>query len=331
MSLRSTCLVRIARIVVSLAVGRYPRPLLLSRNSRRKSWSFPRSTARTAAPRRRQPTSCAAEWLGDFRRVNCGSCRAATWMRWLRLSGFDENPVLSEGELHELAKKFRADERITGRVNLASGKVHIDASLTLVRDLRLSQPLSADGATINEAAESIARDAVAARRQLIPLRLCENANREGKPSDAAARSDGWCRRLWIRRSRAHLSAQLAGQAERPAGQRHRRRPRDSRRCARQRRRARGSGAGARCHRLGDRGGADLDSVPCHRLEQRRSRRARRQRAVARGKCATGRADDRPWHDRASGQPPAAETALARAPRRKRLGGRRRRRRKVAGD
>lgn len=28
---------------------------------------------------------------------------------WLRLSGFDENAVLSEGELRELAKKFRAD------------------------------------------------------------------------------------------------------------------------------------------------------------------------------------------------------------------------------
>src|SRR5690349_8707701 len=29
---------------------------------------------------------------------------------WLRLSGFDESTVLTEGELKELAKKFRADE-----------------------------------------------------------------------------------------------------------------------------------------------------------------------------------------------------------------------------
>jgi len=34
---------------------------------------------------------------------------------WLRLSGFDESTVLSEIELRELARKFRADERITGR------------------------------------------------------------------------------------------------------------------------------------------------------------------------------------------------------------------------
>ena len=35
---------------------------------------------------------------------------------WLRRSGFEENVALSEGELRELAKKFRADERIVGTV-----------------------------------------------------------------------------------------------------------------------------------------------------------------------------------------------------------------------
>src|SRR5215217_4805181 len=38
---------------------------------------------------------------------------------WLRRSGFEENVVLSEGELKELAKKFRADERIFGSVTRA--------------------------------------------------------------------------------------------------------------------------------------------------------------------------------------------------------------------
>jgi tetratricopeptide (TPR) repeat protein len=85
---------------------------------------------------------------------------------WLRRSGFDENPVLLEGELKELAKKFRADERITGTVRRTAGKVHIDA--------------------VDEAAAAVARDAVAARRQLAPLRLCENANRAGNAADAAA-------------------------------------------------------------------------------------------------------------------------------------------------
>jgi tetratricopeptide (TPR) repeat protein len=105
---------------------------------------------------------------------------------WLRLSGFDENAVLTEGEHKEIARKFRADERITGVVTRSAGRVRVDATLSLVRDLRLSQPLSAEGATVNEAAEAVAREAVAARRQMIPLRLCENAAREGKAPEAIA-------------------------------------------------------------------------------------------------------------------------------------------------
>jgi len=105
---------------------------------------------------------------------------------WLRLSGFEENSALSEGELKELAKKFRADERVTGLVSRNAGRVHIDARLELVRDLRLYQPLSGDGATIGEAAESVAREAIAARKQLIPLRNCENADRGNRAADAIA-------------------------------------------------------------------------------------------------------------------------------------------------
>ena len=59
---------------------------------------------------------------------------------WLRRSGFEENVALSEGELRELAKKFRADERIIGTVTRTAGKVRIDATLGLIRDARLSQP-----------------------------------------------------------------------------------------------------------------------------------------------------------------------------------------------
>ncbi|HSQ29339.1 MAG TPA: hypothetical protein VLN49_05780 [Gemmatimonadaceae bacterium] len=104
---------------------------------------------------------------------------------WLRLSGFDENAQLSEGELRELAKKFRADERVTGVAARAAGRVHVDATLTLIRDVRLAQPFSGDGATVVEAAEVVARELIAARRQLIPLRQCENAEREGRAAEAA--------------------------------------------------------------------------------------------------------------------------------------------------
>jgi tetratricopeptide (TPR) repeat protein len=103
---------------------------------------------------------------------------------WLRRSGFEENAVLTELELRELAKKFRADERITGVATRVGGRVRVDASLALVRDLRLSQPLKGEGATVNEAAEIVAKEAVASRKQFVPLRQCENALREGKASDA---------------------------------------------------------------------------------------------------------------------------------------------------
>ncbi|MEO7085584.1 MAG: hypothetical protein ABI442_05160 [Gemmatimonadaceae bacterium] len=103
---------------------------------------------------------------------------------WLRRSGFEENIVLSEGELRELAREFRADERITGVVTRAGAGVRIDASLSLVRDLRLSQPLVGEGASVTDAAEAVAKEAIAARAQLIPLRQCENFVRAGKADDA---------------------------------------------------------------------------------------------------------------------------------------------------
>jgi tetratricopeptide (TPR) repeat protein len=105
---------------------------------------------------------------------------------WLRLSGFEQNVELSEGELKEVAKKFRADERITGVVTRAGGQIRVDAALTMIRDPRLSQPLMATGATVNEAAEAVAKEAIASRRQLIPLRQCENSLRAGNSADAIA-------------------------------------------------------------------------------------------------------------------------------------------------
>ncbi|HEX3867662.1 MAG TPA: hypothetical protein VHV78_12955 [Gemmatimonadaceae bacterium] len=105
---------------------------------------------------------------------------------WLRRSGFEENVELHEGELHELSTHFRADERITGTVARTANSFHITATLALVRDLRLSQPLTGDGASVDEAADLVAREAIAARAQLVPLRQCENAARAGDPKRAAA-------------------------------------------------------------------------------------------------------------------------------------------------
>jgi tetratricopeptide (TPR) repeat protein len=105
---------------------------------------------------------------------------------WFRRSGFDENPALSEGELKEMARKFRADERITGTLTRQpDNSIRIDAALSLVRDLRLSQPIVVTAATVPLAAEAVAAEAIAARRQLSALRQCENADRAGNAREAA--------------------------------------------------------------------------------------------------------------------------------------------------
>ncbi|HEV8214516.1 MAG TPA: hypothetical protein VGP95_01745, partial [Gemmatimonadaceae bacterium] len=103
---------------------------------------------------------------------------------WLVKSGFDENAVLTDVELKEAARKFRADERITGSVATSAGRVRLDLLLSMIRDLRLSQPVTAEGSTVAEAAETAARDLVAARRQIPGLRQCENLSRDGKHSEA---------------------------------------------------------------------------------------------------------------------------------------------------
>src|SRR5678816_3372514 len=68
---------------------------------------------------------------------------------WLLKSGFDDNAVLSEGELKEAARKFRADERITGTVSTSGGRVRLELSLSMIRDLRLTQPVTAEGGTVS--------------------------------------------------------------------------------------------------------------------------------------------------------------------------------------
>ncbi len=105
---------------------------------------------------------------------------------WLVKSGFDENVVLSEGELKEAARKFRADERITGSVSATAGRVRLELQLAMIRDLRLGQPITSEGATVAEAAEAAARDVIGARRQILGLRQCENLSRESKFDDAIA-------------------------------------------------------------------------------------------------------------------------------------------------
>jgi len=117
-----------------------------------------------------------------------------------------ELKVVSEGELNgfltrsgirlddftpltreQLARQFRADEQVLGTVRQAEGRVRVEAALVLTRNVRLRQPLGVgEGASAGEAARPLAEELVAARRQLVPQRRCENLIRANQPAPAAA-------------------------------------------------------------------------------------------------------------------------------------------------
>jgi tetratricopeptide (TPR) repeat protein len=105
---------------------------------------------------------------------------------WLHRSGLDEDMPLTAGELLAVAREFRADEQITGEVIRTPNGFRVNATLTLVRDLRSNQPISGEASTVESAAEAVAQEMIAARRQLTPLRRCENSSRAGQFTQAIA-------------------------------------------------------------------------------------------------------------------------------------------------
>jgi tetratricopeptide (TPR) repeat protein len=105
---------------------------------------------------------------------------------WLVKSGYDEDMVLLPAERQEIAHHFRADEEVFGTVAHDSAGYLVEARIVLPRDPRMMQPLSERGPNLEQAAEAVARDAVAARGQMIPLRECENNVRAHKYDAAIA-------------------------------------------------------------------------------------------------------------------------------------------------
>lgn len=104
----------------------------------------------------------------------------------LENSGFRADTVLNEVQTLVLARQMRADEVVVGRVVSRPGVVEVHATLRLMRDWRLRQPLPLVRATSpGAAADTLARYVVAARSQMVGLRRCENFAREGKLRDAA--------------------------------------------------------------------------------------------------------------------------------------------------
>ncbi|HVB30383.1 MAG TPA: hypothetical protein VNE60_02530 [Gemmatimonadaceae bacterium] len=104
---------------------------------------------------------------------------------WLEKSGFDEDSTFLPSEARDIARHFRADEQITGTVTRMATGVRVRAVLTVVRDSQMAQPLVAEAPTVDAAARAVGDEAVAARRQMLPLRRCENFARDGQLDSAA--------------------------------------------------------------------------------------------------------------------------------------------------
>ncbi|HET9424122.1 MAG TPA: hypothetical protein VFO55_02030 [Gemmatimonadaceae bacterium] len=99
------------------------------------------------------------------------------------------NPDSTYGEFHIFAigKSLRADEYVEGLVTRDQGRFRLSGTLILMRDKRMRQPLpSVTGATLDEAADLMAKNLAAAQSQMVHLRRCENALREAKGSVAMA-------------------------------------------------------------------------------------------------------------------------------------------------
>jgi hypothetical protein len=104
----------------------------------------------------------------------------------LEFAGYKPDTVVAGATLHDLARLLRADEIIVGSVSgKRGGPVDVTAEITLVRDWRMRQPLPrVHAATAAAAGDSLAREVVRARTQMIGLRRCENAARSSQAAHA---------------------------------------------------------------------------------------------------------------------------------------------------
>jgi hypothetical protein len=88
--------------------------------------------------------------------------------------------------IRSLAREVRADEIIEGEIQrISPTRVRAWGRISLTRDRRLIQPLAAvEAPNADSAGALLAAGALALRRQMNPLRRCENALREGAPERA---------------------------------------------------------------------------------------------------------------------------------------------------
>jgi tetratricopeptide (TPR) repeat protein len=97
----------------------------------------------------------------------------------LEASGYRKDEPLSSNDARELGRQLRADEFVQGFVRRDGETWRIEATLHLVRDPSLAQPLTlATAPKAGDAAKLIAAELVEARKQLVPERTCVNAARD---------------------------------------------------------------------------------------------------------------------------------------------------------
>ncbi len=102
-------------------------------------------------------------------------------------SGYPYDEALSTGDLASLAKLLRTDEFIEGTVEKSATGFVINASLTLTRDIGLTQPLPpAEGDKVSRAASVLSKSVEEARRQIEFEKKCISLGREGKANEAIA-------------------------------------------------------------------------------------------------------------------------------------------------
>jgi tetratricopeptide (TPR) repeat protein len=97
----------------------------------------------------------------------------------LEASGYKKDEPLSSNDARELGRQLRADEFVQGFVRKEGEVWRIEATLHLVRDPSLAQPLTLASANkAGDAAKVLSAELVEARKQLVPERACVNAARE---------------------------------------------------------------------------------------------------------------------------------------------------------
>lgn len=112
-------------------------------------------------------------------------------MQVLERSGIVDESI-DPAHIRTLARHLRADEIVYGSAARAQGMVRLWGRLVLTRDAKLWQPIpEARAPSLDSASTLMAKTIEGLRRQLNPLRHCENHLREGRGEQAiAAARDG---------------------------------------------------------------------------------------------------------------------------------------------